>query len=55
MPLQGKDKKVLSRFEAEYGPKEGKRAFYGSINAGKVKNIPEARRMKRRKRRSKRR
>lgn len=61
MPLTGKDREVEGRFEREYGPKEGKRAFYASINSGKVKGIPEAKRMakkrkhKRHKRRSKRR
>jgi hypothetical protein len=45
MPLTRKDLKVERKFESEYGPEHGKRAFYASINAGKVKNIPEAARM----------
>jgi hypothetical protein len=45
MPLTGKDRKVEGNFEREYGPEQGKRAFYASINAGKVKGIPEATRM----------
>jgi hypothetical protein len=55
MPLTGKDKKVEGNFEREYGAKKGKRAFYASINAHKVKNIPEAERMARKHKRSKRR
>ena len=45
MPLTGKDREVEERFESEYGPERGKQVFYSSINAGKVRNIPEARRM----------
>lgn len=45
MPLSGKDKEVESKFEKEYGKEHGKRAFYASINTGKVKGIPEAKRM----------
>lgn len=46
MPLTGKDTKVLRNFESEYGPEEGKRNFYASINSGRVTGIPEAKRMK---------
>lgn len=47
MPLTGKDRKVLSNFEKEYGRERGKRVFYASINKGRVKGIPEAKRMAR--------
>lgn len=47
MPLTSKDREVLSSFEDQYGREAGKRRFYASINAGKVRNIPEARRMAR--------
>lgn len=46
MPLTGKDRGVEDAFTNRYGKERGKRIFYASINSGKVKNIPEARRMK---------
>lgn len=55
MPLKGKDREVMDDFKREYGDKTGERRFYASINAGKVKNIPEARRIKRKNRASRRR
>lgn len=55
MPLTDEDSKVLRNFEREYGAKQGKRAFYASINAGRVKNIPEARRLKAKRRRKRKR
>jgi hypothetical protein len=51
MPLTGKDKKVERNFEEEY-PGRGKDVFYASINSGRVTNIPEAERMKKRQARS---
>ena len=51
MPLTGKDKEVERNFEREY-PGRGEEVFYRSINAGKVKNIPEAERIKKRQHRS---
>jgi hypothetical protein len=55
MPLTPKDDKVLRKFQSEYGAEEGKRAFYASINAGKVRNIPEVRRMAKKRQHAKRR
>jgi hypothetical protein len=52
MPLTGDDKRVQDSFKREYGKERGKRIFYASINSGRVKNIPEARRMKRNRRKS---
>lgn len=55
MPLGATDKRILRRFEAEYGAQDGKRAYYASINAGRVRNTPEARRMMKQRRRARRR
>lgn len=44
MPLDEKSAKVKRKFNEEYGDR-GDRVFYASINAGKVKGIPEAERM----------
>ena len=55
MPLTGKDRKVEQNFERQYGPERGKRVFYASINAGKIRNIPEARRMAKKRKRSRKR
>lgn len=53
MPLSEEDQKVLGKFQDEYGKKQGERVFYASINAGKVKGIPEAKRMQERRTMSK--
>lgn len=45
MPLSGTDERIERSFESRYGKEQGKRAYYASINAGKIKNTPEARRM----------
>lgn len=50
MPLTGKDKEVASNFTRQYGPEEGKRRFYATLNArineGHPVNIPESKRLK---------
>lgn len=52
MPLTRTDRRVLKAFIRRYGARRGKRIFYASINSGKVRNIPEARRMRRKRARS---
>lgn len=48
MPLTGKDKHVEGNFERQYG-KDGKSVFYATMNRdisrGKTPNLPEARRL----------
>lgn len=50
MPLTGKDKQVESNFEKEY-PGRGKQVFYATMNKaisrGRTPNLPEARRLAR--------
>lgn len=47
MPLTSKGSKILRNMEREYGAKKGKRVFYASINAGRVKGAEGASRKKR--------
>ncbi len=44
MPLSSKDREIEEKFEREY-PGRGKRVYYATINSGKLRNTPEARRM----------
>lgn len=34
MPLDKKSREMESNFERQYGPKEGERAFYATLNKG---------------------
>jgi hypothetical protein len=43
MPLGKKDTEIKRKFAKEY-PGRGERVYYASVNAGKVRNTPEARR-----------
>lgn len=58
MPLTGKDKQVESNFEREY-PGRGKEVFYRTMNKaisrGKTPNLPEARRLAKKRKHQKRR
>lgn len=46
MPLSPKGNKVLGAMTKEYGSKKGKRVFYASINAGRVRGAEKRRRRK---------
>lgn len=37
MPLTSKGKKIKKAMQKEYGKEKGKRVFYASQNAGKIK------------------
>lgn len=37
MPLTKKGKKVMRAMKSEYGPKQGEKIFYASVNKGKIK------------------
>lgn len=50
MPLTMKGKKVLASMTKQYGPEKGKRVFYASINAGKIKGAENYGRGNKRKR-----
>jgi hypothetical protein len=39
MPLTSKGQTILSAMTSEYGPEKGKRVFYASRNAGKIKGV----------------
>lgn len=39
MPLTKKGKKIMANMKAEYGSKQGKKVFYASKNAGKIKGV----------------
>lgn len=58
MPLTGKDREVMDSFKRRYG-KRGKSIFYATMNKhiseGKTPNLPEARRMKAKRRRKRKR
>lgn len=43
MPLTKKGEKIMSNMTKEYGEKKGKKVFYASRNAGKLKGVdPES-------------
>ena len=39
MPLTAKGSKIMAAMVKEYGKKKGKRVFYASKNAGKIKGV----------------
>lgn len=39
MPLTTKGKKILAEMKKQYGAEGGKRVFYSSANAGKIKGV----------------
>lgn len=43
MPLTQKGKKTMRSMKKTYGPKKGKKVFYASKNAGKIKGVDRAR------------
>lgn len=46
MPLTSKGRKILASMTKRYGPEKGKRVFYASINAGKIRQAEKAKRKK---------
>ncbi len=39
MPLAKKGAKIMRKMKKTYGKKKGKRVFYASANAGKIKGV----------------
>lgn len=46
MPLTKKGSKIMRAMDKEYGSKKGKRVFYATRNAGKIKGVEKAGRKK---------
>jgi hypothetical protein len=46
MPLTKKGAKILRAMKKTYGAKRGKRVFYASRNAGRIKGVDRKRRRK---------
>lgn len=44
MPLTTKGRKVMRAMKRTYGAKKGKRVFYASRNAGRIKGVDRRRR-----------
>jgi len=51
MPLSKKDQQIERKFEKRYGSR-GKEVYYRTINSGKLSNTPEARKMMKKRKRS---
>jgi len=47
MPLTSKGAKIKRSMAKTYGKKKGKRVFYASANAGKIKGVDSPKRKKR--------
>ncbi len=43
MPKTKKGKKILRKMTKTYGPRKGKKVFYASANAGKIKGVHKSR------------
>jgi hypothetical protein len=39
MPLNDKGRKIMSSMRKSYGAKKGRKVFYASRNAGKIKGV----------------
>lgn len=43
MPMTAKGRKIMGSMMKQYGPEKGKRVFYASENAGRIKGVAKGR------------